>query len=123
MIHRAFRYKLAPTAEQEVLLRQFAGVVRLVYNLALEQRRDWWRHYRRQTGNRLNDLAQARELTALRAAFDWIAAVHVTPQQQALRDLDKAYANFFAGRAGYPSPRKKGVNGAFRFQGREIEVK
>ncbi|MFA1626780.1 helix-turn-helix domain-containing protein, partial [Rhizobium mongolense] len=50
MIHRAFRYQLAPTAEQEVLLRQFAGVVRLVYNLALEQRRDWWRHYRRQTG-------------------------------------------------------------------------
>ncbi|MFA1626245.1 helix-turn-helix domain-containing protein, partial [Rhizobium mongolense] len=50
MIHRAFRSKLAPTAEQEVLLRQFAGVVRLVYNLALEQRRDWWRHYRRQTG-------------------------------------------------------------------------
>ncbi|WP_348651994.1 hypothetical protein [Rhizobium sp. 007] len=77
--------------------------MRLVYNLALEQRRDWWRHYRRQTGNRLNYIAQARELTALRAAFDWIAAVHVTPQQQALRDLDKAYANFFAGRAGYPS--------------------
>ncbi|WP_083635766.1 helix-turn-helix domain-containing protein [Rhizobium gallicum] len=36
MIHRAFRSKLAPTGEQEVLLRQFAGVVRLVYNLALE---------------------------------------------------------------------------------------
>ncbi|WP_156886413.1 hypothetical protein [Rhizobium gallicum] len=48
----------------------------------------------------MNDIAQARELTALRAAFDWIAAVHVTPQQQALRDLDKAYANFLAGRAG-----------------------
>ncbi|OWK23806.1 hypothetical protein AJ87_30270 [Rhizobium yanglingense] len=58
MIHRAFRSELAPTAEQEVLLRQFAGVVRLVYNLALEQRRDWWRHYRRQTGNRLNDIAR-----------------------------------------------------------------
>lgn len=123
MIHRAFRYKLAPDAGQEALLRQFAGVVRLVYNLALEQRRDWWRHYQRQTGGRLNYVAQARELTLLRAAFDWIAAVHVTPQQQALRDLDRAYANFFAGRAGYPSPRKKGAHDAFRFQGREIETK
>ena len=123
MIHRAFRYKLAPSTEQDALLRQFAGVVRLVYNLALEQRRDWWRHYRRQTGSYLTYIAQARELTALRATFDWIAAVHVTPQQQALRDLDRAYANFFAGRAGYPSPRRKGVNDAFRFQGREIEVK
>jgi len=123
MIHRAFRYKLAPSAEQDALLRQFAGVVRLVYNLALEQRRDWWRHYQRQTGGWLNYVAQARELTALRATFDWIAAVHVTPQQQALRDLDRAYASFFAGRAGYPTPRRKGVNDAFRFQGREIEVK
>ena len=123
MIHRAFRYKLAPDAGQEAMFRQFSGVVRLVYNLALEQRRAWWRHYQRQTGGRLNYVAQARELTLLRAAFDWIAAVHVTPQQQALRDLDRAYANFFAGRAGYPSPRKKGVNDAFRFQGREIETK
>lgn len=123
MIHRAFRYKLAPTPEQETLFRQFAGVVRLVYNLALEQRRDWWRQYLRATGGQLNYVAQARELTMLRAEFDWIAAVHVTPQQQALRDLDRAYANFFAGRAGYPSPRRKGVSDAFRFQGREIETK
>lgn len=123
MIHRAFRYKLIPTPEQETLFRQFTGVCRLVYNLALEQRRNWWRHYQRHTGGKLNYIAQARELTALRAEFDWIAAVHVTPQQQALRDLDRAYANFFAGRAGYPSPRRKGVNDAFRFQGREIEAK
>src|SRR3712207_5008340 len=44
MITRGFRFKLAPTAEQETLFRQVAGVCRLVYNLALEQRRDWWRH-------------------------------------------------------------------------------
>ncbi|OWK22674.1 hypothetical protein AJ87_43795 [Rhizobium yanglingense] len=47
----------------------------------------------------------------------------MTPQQQALRDLDKAYANIFAGRAGSLAPRKKGVNDALRFQGREIKVK
>jgi transposase len=77
-VHRAFRYKLAPTAEQEVLFRQFAGVCRLIYNLALEQRRDWWRHYQRQTGCRLNYVAQARDLTVLRAEYDWIAAVSQT---------------------------------------------
>jgi|JRYH01.1.fsa_nt_gb putative transposase len=122
-VHRAFRYKLAPTAEQEVLFRQFAGVCRLIYNLALEQRRDWWRHYQRQTGCRLNYVAQARDLTVLRAEYDWIAAVSQTCQQQALRDLDKAFANFFAGRGRYPTPRRKGVNDAFRFQGREIETR
>lgn len=60
MIHRVFRYKLVPTPEQEVLFAQFTGVVRLVYNLALGQRRDWWRHYQRQTDGYLNYVAQAR---------------------------------------------------------------
>jgi len=123
VLHRAFRYRLSATAEQEALLRQFAGVVRLVYNLALEQRRDWWRHYARKTGAQLDYGVQARELTALRAAYDWIAAVSQTCQQQALRDLDRAYQTFFAGRAGYPTPRRKGVQDAFRFQGREVEIK
>lgn len=123
MIRRGHRYKLAPTVEQEALFRQFAGVCRLVYNLALEQRRDWWRHYEANTASRLNYVTQARELTALRAQYDWIEAVSQTCQQQALRDLDKAYANFFKGIARYPTPRRKGVNDTFRFQGREVEVR
>ena len=123
MILRGFRYKLAPTAEQEVLLRQFSGVCRLVYDLALEQRRDFWRQYRRQTGQSLNYVAQARQLTALRAQYDWIAAVSQTCQQQALRDLEQAYANFFAGRGKHPTPRRRSVNDNFRFQGREVEVR
>ena len=122
MIARGYRFKLCPTAEQETLFRQFAGVCRLVYNLALEQRRDWWRHYERETGQRLNYVAQARQLTDLRAEFDWIRAVYVSCQQQALRDLDRAFVHFFAGRARYPTPRKKGINDAFRLPGREVET-
>lgn len=106
-----------------MLFRQFAGVVRLVYNLALEQRRDWWRHYRRETGSALNFFVQCRELTSLRALFDWIAEVPFECQKFALRDLDRAYSNFFAGRAGYPSQRKKGFNDAFRFEGRKVSAK
>lgn len=123
MMNRGFKFKLKPTPLQEKTFRAFSGVCRLVYNLALEQRRDWWREYERSTGSRLNYVAQARELTALRAEVDWIAAVSQTCQQQALRDLDRAYQNFFSGRAGYPSPRKRGVNDAFRFQGREVSVR
>jgi putative transposase len=38
MLFRGFRYRLDPTLEEDILFRQFAGVCRLVYNLALEQR-------------------------------------------------------------------------------------
>jgi putative transposase len=119
VINRGYRFRIYATDEQKELFCQFAGVCRLVYNLGLEQRRDWWRNYRNTTGSSINYVSQARELTELRAEFDWISAVSITAQQQALRDLEKAYQNFFAGRANYPSPRKRGVNDSFRFSGRD----
>ncbi len=123
MDHRGYRFKLVPTAEQASLFRQFAGVTRLVYNLALEQRATWFRHYERSGSGRLNYVAQAHQLTALRAEFDWVRAVYVSCQQQALRDLDRAFVNFFAGRARYPTPRRKGTHDSFRFPGREVECR
>ena len=118
MINRGRRYRLYATGEQEILFGRYAGVCRLVYNIALEQRRDWWRLFKGNTGRSISYPSQARELTDLRAEFDWIANVSVVCQQQALRDLDKAYASFFAGRAAYPTPRKRGTNDSFRFSGR-----
>ena len=123
MKQRGYQYKLNPSDEQATLFVQFAGVCRLVYNVALEQRRDFWRQFKAPAGNSINYPAQARELTMLREEFDWLRAVHVTPQQQALRDLDRAYANFFNGIAKYPGFRRHGVNDSFRFQGREIKTR
>ncbi len=120
---RGHRYKLSPTPAQEEQFRQFAGVCRLVYNLALEQRRDHWRAYLRAHGRHIDYVFQCRELTSLRAQFDWIAAVSSSCQNQALRDLDDAYIDFFRGRNGYPTPRRKGLNDTFRFQGRDVSVR
>jgi putative transposase len=121
MLHRGYRYRLYATDEQEILFGQYAGVCRLVYNLGLEQRRDWWRLFKEKTGRTISYPSQARELTALRAEFDWIAAVSIICQQQALRDLDQAFASFFAGRTDHPTPRKRGLNDAFRFSGRDCQ--
>ncbi|MEM9477423.1 MAG: transposase [Pseudomonadota bacterium] len=123
MIQRGYRYRLRPTSGQDRLFGQFAGVCRLIYNLALEQRRDHWRAYKRSNGRPISYPSQARELTALRAEYDWIAVVSQTCQQQALRDLDRAYQSWFNGVAKYPSPRRKGRNDSFRFQGRELETR
>ncbi|SMF42023.1 Transposase [Azospirillum oryzae] len=119
MLNRGYKFRLYATDEQESLFGQYAGVCRLVYNLALEQRRDWWRQVKANTGYNISYASQCRELTLLRAEFDWIAAVSIICQQQALRDLDKAFANFFAGRANHPTPRKRALNDAFRFNGRD----
>jgi putative transposase len=123
VIHRAFRYKLEPTAEQAELFEQFAGVTRLVYNLALEQRDVFWRQYLAATGDRFSFVSQSRDVTRLRAEVEWIAAVPFAPLTQALRDLDKTFSAFFAGRARYPTPRRKGIHDNFRFRGIEVRTK
>ena len=108
--------------EQEQQFRQFAGVCRLVWNLALEQRRDWWRQYQARTGNNLNYVTQSRQLTDLRSEFDFIRAVSQTAQQCVLKDLETVFRNFFADRGGFPKVKKKGVNDAFSFDGRQIKI-
>ena len=123
MKHRGYQYRLHPSDEQATRFVQFAGVCRLVYNVTLEQRRDHWRQFKSRTGNSINYPAQANQLTMLREEYDWIRAVHVAPQQHALRDLDRAYDNFFNGIAKYPGFRPHGVNDSFRFQGREIKTR
>lgn len=122
MTFRGFTYRLKPTIEQEDQFFQFAGVCRLVWNLALEQRRDHWRNYQARTGDNLNYVAQARELTALRREVDFIRDVSQTSQQYVLKALDNAYRRFFKGIGGYPQPKKKGKNDAFTFNGREVSV-
>jgi putative transposase len=110
VIRKAHVYRLYPTPEQATVLGQWVGAVRFTYNLALEQRRDWYR-----PGRQFNFASQCREVTALRAEVDWLRAVPVHPLQQAIKDLDRAYQNWWAGRAKAPTPRKRGLNDAMRF--------
>lgn len=50
---RARRYLLKPTPAQAEAFLQYAGVARLVYNLALEQRSTFWRQYLRAEGRHI----------------------------------------------------------------------
>lgn len=122
MLFRGFTYRLKPTEAQEESFLQFAGVCRLVWNLALEQRRTHWRNYQARTGNNLNFVAQCRELTVLRREVDFVRAVSQTSQQYALKALDDACRRFFKGIGGYPQHKKKGKSESFTFNGRDVTV-
>lgn len=111
MIQRkAALFRLYPTPDQASSMTQIAGSCRFVYNLALEQRRDWYR-----PGRRFTFASQCRELTQLRAEVDWLRVAPIHPLQQALRDLERAYRNWWSGHARAPTPRKKGTGDSFRF--------
>jgi putative transposase len=93
MIQTTYRYRLDPTAEQETMLRRFAGARRFVWNWALNRKRE---HYQA-TGKTLTYNVLAAELTVLKQqpATTWLREMNAQSLQQALRDLDQAYQHFF----------------------------
>ena len=108
---KGHRFRFDLDEAQESLSSRTAGICRCLWNLALEQRSMAWTHGRHSVGYN----AQASELADLKAAYPWVAEAPHHCLQQTLKDLDQAFQNFFAGRASYPTFRKKFQRDSFRF--------
>jgi len=93
------------------MLAKHCQDARSVYNLGLEQRNLW----RRERVQKITYNTQARELAEVRKAFDWLGEGSSAVQQAALRDLDKAFQNWWAnpGHFHHPTWRKAGQNEGF----------
>lgn len=108
---QAYKFELRPNGEQIRLMRCFAGCRRYVYNRALALQKERYA----QGESRLGYVALAKELTAWRGELSWLKDAPVHPLQRALRDLERAYVNFFERRAQLPRFRKKGRGDSFRY--------
>ena len=120
---RAYKYRFYPTLEQSTTLAQTFGCVRFVYNWGLSTRKTAYEEH----GKSLyyNDLAAL--LPNLKKRYPWLAGVSSVPLQQALRHLDRAFVNFFEGRAAYPTFKKKQhhqsatyASNAFKWDGKTL---
>lgn len=110
---QAFKFELQPTGEQRRCMGRFSGSGRFVFNRALSLQKE-----RYEKGEKkLNYAGLCRLLTEWRNTPDsiWLAATPVHPLQQKLKDLEKAYGNFFAKRADFPRFKKKGQGDGFRY--------
>ena len=110
---QAFRYELMPTGEQQRQMRRFAGSCRFVFNKALALQKERYE----QGEKNLGYAGLCKLLTEWRNGPEtpWLADAPVHPLQQALKDLERAYANFFAKRANVPRFKKKGQHDSFRY--------
>ena len=110
---QAYQFKLCPRGPQSQEMRQIAGSCRFVYNKGLALQKDSYET----EGKKLSYAALCKELTAWRHHEEtaFLAQAPTHPLQQSLRDLDRAYANFFAGRAGFPKFKRKGRRDSFRY--------
>ena len=107
-----------PNGEQLRNLRQFAGSCRFVYNkgLALNIER-----YEKKE-KRLGYAGLCALLPAWKMEHEFLPDVPAQALQQALKNLERAYTNFFQKRADFPKFKKKGQRESFRIpQGFEVD--
>jgi putative transposase len=101
---------------QATHLTRCAGTARFAYNWALSR---WTEQYKAHLANpalpKPSQQSLRRELNAIkREQFPWMLEVSKCVVQEAIIDLGRAYANFFARRAAAPIFHKRGVRDSFR---------
>ncbi|MDW3683244.1 transposase [Cupriavidus sp. CV2] len=110
---QAFKYELMPTGGQQRDMRRFAGSCRFVFNKALALQKERYD----QGAKKLGYAELCKLLTEWRNGIEtpWLKDAPVHPLQQTLKDLERAYTNFFAKRADFPRFKKKGHRDSFRY--------
>lgn len=108
---QAFKFELLTNGARHRSMSQFAGCRRVVYNKGLELQAA-----NHASGNKyIQYESLAKNLGIWRHELHWLGEAPYHVLQQALKDLDKAFKNFFAKRAAYPARKKKGRGDSFRY--------
>lgn len=110
---QAFKFQLRPGGQQEREMRRFAGACRFVFNRALARQNE-----NHEAGNKYIPYGKmASWLVEWKNATEtqWFKDSPSQPLQQSLKDLERAYKNFFRKRAAFPRFKKRGQNDAFRY--------
>jgi len=116
-INRAYRFRIYPNRGQQAALTKQFGASRFVYNHFLRARIDYYAAHSNDKGKKgLTYHDTAAILTQLKREpeYAWLQEANAQALQQALRNLDSAYNNFFNKRARFPCFKSKRARQSFR---------
>lgn len=100
----AYKYRIYPNNEQKISFAKHFGCVRHVYNWGLTLKQ----HHYESSGKHLSKRAvQDLMVLSKKEDFPWLKEVNSQSLLASLDHLDKAYQNFFGGRAKVPQKKKK----------------
>ena len=115
---QGYQFEALPNGEQLRNLRRFAGSCRFVYNQALALNKQRYENKEK----RLGYARMCALLPSWKTAHPWLSDAPSQALQQSLKDLERAYTNFFQKRADFPDFHKKGRKDSFRIpQGFEVD--
>ena len=104
-MEKAYKFRFYPTKTQIEKLNCTFGCVRYVYNHFLGLKQELYSAEKKS----MSYNQCSKELTVLKEKNKWLKDVDKFSLQNSLKDLDKAYKNFFSG-SGYPKFKSKKDN-------------
>jgi putative transposase len=106
---QGYKFEALPNGEQLRNLRRFAGSCRFVYNKALALNKQRYENKEK----RLAYAGTCALLPSSKTAHPWLSDAPSQVLQQSLKDLERAYTNFFQKRADLPDFHRKGRKDSF----------
>ncbi|WP_214740615.1 IS200/IS605 family element RNA-guided endonuclease TnpB [Exiguobacterium sp. s48] len=89
--HKAYKFRIYPTKEQEILIAKTIGCSRFVFNHFLAK----WDETYQATGKGLSYGSCSKEIPLLKQEFDWLKEVDSHSLQTSVKHLADAYERFF----------------------------
>ena len=101
-MYKAYKFRLYPDENQKTLINKNTGCARLIYNLLLSDRKAYYK----ECGGMLK-----REVSYYKALpeYAFLKEADSLALANAKLHLEAAYKNFFAGRAGFPKLKRRGM--------------
>ena len=120
----AHKIALDPNNVQATYFARASGVARFAYNWALAE---WQCQYEACKADaslpKPSQMALRRQLNGIKGdQFPWMLEVTKNAPQMAIIQLGAAFKNFFAGRAQYPTFRKKGLHDRFSLTNDQFSI-
>lgn len=107
-MENSYKFRLYPSAAQEQQIQRTFGCCRFLWNYYLAKRKEVYE----ESGGTMNYVACSKDLTSLKMELTWLREVDATALQSSLRNLDRAFGNFFrrvkqGKKSGYPRFKSK----------------
>ena len=105
LIHKSYKFRIAPNKEQIDLLSKHFGACRFVFNRYLNIRKETYLEEKKS----LNYYDNSNDLTVLKKdeQFVWLKEINSQSLQSSLRNLDTAYNKFFRKQTKFPRFKSK----------------
>ena len=109
MIYRAYKFRMYPTKEQELLVNKTIGSSRFIYNYYLDKKQLLYKEFN--INYNIKDMK--KDLIPLYSKYSWLKEVDSMSLRMTLDNLDAAYTNFYDKRSELPKYKKKSINGSY----------